>query len=429
MSRPSGCLCHGSRPGVVRTASFVGGRRMLSIRGVTTGDGGVQIPRGSIRRCPKGRSPPCPAAPAGPPCSKRSPACCRWGRGRSNSPASCSLRPRVRTDPRLHWARVGSTRDTGLECRHGHHSSPRCRRGRHVAAPEHTAPGLSPSSEPEFPGCKPVCLPREALDLYDGRLEFWDGASETAWVCEPTRPYHEAPSRTLMGLATLVAGVRGSPIKGYGSMDLLLRDARGVAWRIRQADESVYLHPARARLPGARAMVLGEDDVPDVVLEVDHSTNVCRGKLRIYEAWGFPEVWVDVPHKRTASQEGAAAGADEPPARRRCLPGFGRSRAFAGRQAEEIHAALNETVPSAWTCAVLERVGMALSGLGRGRDRTTIRCSAPCAIGAGGQAVRWAAWRVWRKGSSATKGKAGPKPWRRSRAGCCCRGAATCRRA
>ena len=57
MSRPSVFLCHGSRPGVVRTASFAGGRRMLSIRDVTTGDGGGRIPRGSIRRCPNPASP------------------------------------------------------------------------------------------------------------------------------------------------------------------------------------------------------------------------------------------------------------------------------------------------------------------------------------------------------------------------------------
>ena len=42
-----------------------------------------------------------------------------------------------------------------------------------------------PSSELAFPGCKPVHLPREELETWDGRLEFWDGATETAWVCEP----------------------------------------------------------------------------------------------------------------------------------------------------------------------------------------------------------------------------------------------------
>ena len=85
-------------------------------------------------------------------------------------------------------------------------------------------------------------------------------------------------------------------------MDLLLRDERGEPRRIMQADESVYLHPAHARLPGPAAMVVVEDDFPDVVLEVDHSTDARRGKLALYESWGFPEVWVDVPDAPSPSR-------------------------------------------------------------------------------------------------------------------------------
>ena len=128
-----------------------------------------------------------------------------------------------------------------------------------------------------------------------------------------------------------------------------------------QADESVYLHPAQVRLPGPAAMVVGEDDFPDVVLEVDHTTDVHRGKLALYESWGFPEVWVEVPDAPSPSR----------PHRRR--PGLtihvlehgqfrvaGASRAFPGWRAEEIHLALNEPVPSAQTSAVVERVAAAL---------------------------------------------------------------------
>ena len=143
-------------------------------------------------------------------------------------------------------------------------------------------------------------------------------------------------------------------------MDLLLRDHRGRPQSIMQADESLYLHPADARMPAA-AMVVGEDDFPDVVLEVDHTTDARRGKLPLYESWGFPEVWVDVPEAPSPSR---------PRSRR---PGLtihllegGRyrvaadSRAFPGWKAAEIHAALNEPAPSAQTSAVLERVGAAL---------------------------------------------------------------------
>ena len=70
----------------------------------------------------------------------------------------------------------------------------------------------------EFPGCKPVHLPCGEIEAYDGRLEFWDARTETAWVCEPTSPYHEQPSQTLAALVHAIAGVRGSPIKCYGAI-------------------------------------------------------------------------------------------------------------------------------------------------------------------------------------------------------------------
>ena len=97
-------------------------------------------------------------------------------------------------------------------------------------------------------------------------------------------------------------------------------------------------------------MVIGEHDFPDVVLEVDHTTDVRRGKLWLYEEWGFPEVWVEVPERYAPSR----------PAGR--LPGLvihllegGRyrtapeSHAFPGWTAEEIHTALNEPALSAAT--------------------------------------------------------------------------------
>ena len=210
---------------------------------------------------------------------------------------------------------------------------------------------------PAFPGCTPVHLPRAELERFDRRLEYWDAATETAWVCEPVTAYHERPARLLGRLAERIAQVRGSRIECYGSMDLLLRDDRGEPQHIMQADESLYLRPDRARLPGA-AMVIGEDDFPDVVLEVDHSTDVRRGKLSLYEWWGFPEVWVDVPEAPSPSR---------PRARRSGLTihvledgryrESAESRAFPGWTAAEIHVALNEPEPSERTSAVLERVG------------------------------------------------------------------------
>ena len=216
-------------------------------------------------------------------------------------------------------------------------------------------------SEPEFPGCKPVHLPCNEVETYEGRLEFWDARTETAWVCEPTSPYHEQPAQTLAALTHAIAGVRGSPIKCYGAMDLLARDARGRRRWIMQADQSVYLYPRRARLPGPAAMVVGENDFPDVILEVDYSTDVRPGKLGLYESWGFPEVWVEVPDRRPPSRpRRRAAGLTIHLLEAGAYRVSGESRAFPGWTTQEIHAALNETTPSARTCGVVERVGVEL---------------------------------------------------------------------
>ena len=227
--------------------------------------------------------------------------------------------------------------------------------------PHHDAENDPLPSGLEFPGCKPVHLPRDEIETHEGRLEFWDARTETAWVCEPTSPYHEQPSHTLAALVSLIAAVRGSPIKCYGTMDLLVRDAHGGRRWIMQADQSVYLHPLRARLPGPAAMMVGEDDFPDVVLEVDYSTDVRRGKLGLYESWGFPEVWVDVPDRRAPSRpRGRLAGLTIHVLETGAYRVSRVSRAFPGWTAEDIHAALNETTPSERTYAAIERVGTRL---------------------------------------------------------------------
>ena len=220
-----------------------------------------------------------------------------------------------------------------------------------------------PPSQPtaaDFPGCKPVRLRREELDDCEMRLEYWDTATETAWICDPVSSYHEDPVHTLAQLAKTIAHVRGAPVKCLGCTDLTERDEHGEPQLIMQADQLVYLHPARAKLPRP-ALTIGEHDLPEVVLEVDHTTDARRCKLRRYEAWGFPEVWIEVPDARSASR---------PRSRRSGLTihlledgGYresAASRALPGWTAVEIHAALNEETFSAQTSAVLERVGAVL---------------------------------------------------------------------
>ena len=58
----------------------------------------------------------------------------------------------------------------------------------------------------DFPGCEWFHLPASEIDHYEGRLEFWDGVTETAWkVCEPTSIQHEQPPRRLVRMAERIA--------------------------------------------------------------------------------------------------------------------------------------------------------------------------------------------------------------------------------
>ena len=45
----------------------------------------------------------------------------------------------------------------------------------------------------EFPGCHPVRISRQEIADYEGRIEYWDAATEVAMVCEPVSIYHEHP--------------------------------------------------------------------------------------------------------------------------------------------------------------------------------------------------------------------------------------------
>ncbi len=231
---------------------------------------------------------------------------------------------------------------------------------RTVSPPVEASPGAESPTAADFPGCRPVRLPREELDDCEMRLEYWDAATETAWICDPVNSYHEGSARRLGRLTERIAAVRGAPVECFGHTDLTERDAHGEPRLIMQADEMVYLHPRRARLPRP-VLTIGEHDFPDVVLEVDHTTDVRRRKLPQYEAWGFPELWVEVPQARAPSRprsrpSGLTIHLLEDGAYREAAA----SRAFPGWTAAEIHAALNEETFSAETSAALERVGAVL---------------------------------------------------------------------
>ena len=236
-------------------------------------------------------------------------------------------------------------------------------RGQRSSVPEESPLALAGES-----GCQTVRIPREEIEDYEGRLEYWEARTEMAMVvCEPTTAYHERPSQRLAGLARLIAASRGAPIETFGTTDLVRFKAHGGRRELMQADQILYLDPSV--LPaGAPVVDVDGHVLPDVVLEVDYSTDVRVWKLPLYEAWGFPEVWVDVPDERL-----------RPKSRR---PGLtihvhdgerfqeaSSSRSFPGWTAEEIHVALSRRQPSPETLAVLRRVGRALGALeGTGPD-------------------------------------------------------------
>ena len=211
---------------------------------------------------------------------------------------------------------------------------------------------------PDLPGCTPFLMTEDEAATYEGRIEAWDARTRTAWsVREPTTIYHEQPSGRLGRLAERVASVRGSPVECFGSADLVRREpAGGLRWLL-QADEIVYLDPRRTR-PRGPAVDVDRDPLPDVTLEVDHTTDVRRWKLPMYMEWGFPEIWVLVPWPKSVRTPGLTIHVREEAGYRESP----ESLAFPGWRSREIHRALTEEPISGAAWRALERVGRTMGG-------------------------------------------------------------------
>ena len=212
-------------------------------------------------------------------------------------------------------------------------------------------------------------IPRDRIADCEVRFEYWDAATETALICEPVSYYHERPAARLARLADRIAAARGAPIEAVGHTDLLVRNVRGERQRIMQADQILFLRPART-IPRGKVIEVGTDALPDVVLEVDNTTDVRRGKLGLYESWGFHELWVEVPDEPDENRPASVrAGLTIHVREGGRLCTVAESRAFPGWTAGEIHRALNEPALSQQTAAVLDRVGRTLGALeGTGPD-------------------------------------------------------------
>ena len=215
----------------------------------------------------------------------------------------------------------------------------------------------------DFPGCESFHLPASEIDHYEGRLEFWDGYTETAWKIPETPIQHEGPSRQLVQMSGRCAMLRGSAISNFGSSDLVRLDAAGRKRWLMQADETLYLHrEVCSRLQGP-AIDVDADPLPDLVLEVDHTTDVRRRKLGIYMESGFAEIWVLVPWESSVRAPGLTIHVRRGSGYRE----EGESRAFPGWRAQEIHLALTEAPMSEPAWRALERTALAMGA----REGTT----------------------------------------------------------
>ncbi|MDE0444562.1 MAG: Uma2 family endonuclease [Gammaproteobacteria bacterium] len=223
------------------------------------------------------------------------------------------------------------------------------------------AGGVPVFGDLEFPGCEQVPMSSVQHEASEQHVEFWDEAAGIAMITDSPGLGHEEPRGLLAGVVERIAQERGARIGRFCAVSLMRHDSRGLR-RAMEPDECLYLYPDRASLPAGGSLIVGESDPPDVVVEIDHTTDVRRGKLRVYESWAFPELWVEVPD------------AEPPTRRRRRLSGLTiyllnadgeyepapASRAFPGWRAEEIHAVVNEPVITDRANAILRRVGAAL---------------------------------------------------------------------
>lgn len=217
--------------------------------------------------------------------------------------------------------------------------------------------------DPDFPGCVPIPMTAEQFQDYDGRVEYWSREQAVAWVLREGGPDHENPGGHLPALLTRVAMERGSPIRCWGALRMVVVDSAGRPTEAMHPDQSVYLRPD-VWTPSGRQTVIGRDPRPDVVLEVDHTTDVRPRKLGIYRRWRFPEVWVETPDAPSPSRpRGVVPGlsiyilGDDVYSKRPV------SAALPTWHANEIHRAFNEPSASPETIEHLVRVGRKLGDL------------------------------------------------------------------
>lgn len=207
-----------------------------------------------------------------------------------------------------------------------------------------------------FPGCDAVRLTAAQLEEFDRHIEYWDERSGVAWVVREPSIEHERPGFRLAVLVHRIGQVRGAPIVSYGAMAIENR-TRPDDRRLMAPDQAVFMDAQRAA--AQRSPVLVEaGDGPDIVLEVDYTTDIRRRKRDEYEDWRVQEVWMAVPIESTRRRPGLTIYALDA-----CTGRYREAEAsevLLGWTTAEIHRALNEPDISDETWATVLRVGRAL---------------------------------------------------------------------
>lgn len=131
-------------------------------------------------------------------------------------------------------------------------------------------------SWPEF-----ETLAAELEDRRDVRLSYYRGRME---ITMPS-PEHEEYVDLIQDLTRLLVRELGLRMESRGTA-LLKRELREVG---AQPDGCFYIQHA-AQIIGKRQLDLTIDPPPDIIVEVDLSTD-SRGKFLIYATLGVPEIW------------------------------------------------------------------------------------------------------------------------------------------
>lgn len=208
-------------------------------------------------------------------------------------------------------------------------------------------------------GCRPVPLSCVEVANYQGRYEYWEAATETAWVLRDTSPRHEHPGSRLVALVNDIGKTRGTPISMYGAADLQERRPDGARVYAAQPDQMIYLDCPDEP---PQVIIVGNVPLPDVVFEVDLTTDIRDRKLDLYASWGVPELWVEVPDAGMPSKR-KRSGLTIYVMDNDTYRESPESDAFPTWSAREIHASLNEPWTSSITAATLRRVGETMGRL------------------------------------------------------------------